>query len=175
MLLADPTLAPIEQKKTFGLWPPSKDNIADSMYPYVKKMNHEEKIKILLVGDPLGEDAARFLELDENEKIKKIRILDDTFGDVGKENIKDKEKIGVISTKDFNAEKYDFVFINSENKPLDEVMKTYYNSVKSHGIFCGNNHHKDYVKEALAKFRRGNKIGTPILVSNRLCWFWIKR
>lgn len=171
-LIPDPELFTIKQKKDFGLWPPSADNIADSIYPYVKRMR-QENVKLLLVGDTLGEDAVRFLELDTVGKIKRIDILNPTNSDTIRANISETHKIELVETGE--GKEYDLVFIDSENKLLDEVMKANYNSVKSHGIFCGNNHHKTYVKEALVKFRRGTKIGTPIMVSNRLCWFWIKR
>ena len=172
--MIDPTNAPIYQKKQFDLWPPSKDNIADSLYPYIKRMK-QDNVKILLIGDLLGEDAVRFFELNENDKIKRIDIANqsDPYPESLKANIEGNDRISIVETGE--GKEYDLVFINSENKSLDETMKSNYTCVKSNGVFCGNNHHKTYVKEALGKFRRETKIGTPISVSNRLCWFWIKR
>lgn len=171
-LVPDPELFTIQQKKEFGLWPPSADNIADSLYPYIKRMR-QDSVKLLLVGDTFGENAIRFLELDKVGKIKRIDLVGSNISDTLKSNLAGMEKVELIETGE--GKEYDLVYIDSENKSLDEVMKANYNSVKSHGIFCGNNHHKTYVKEALVTFRRGTKIGTPIMVSNRLCWFWTKR
>jgi len=183
-MLADPTLAPIEQKKTFGLWPPSKDNIADSLYPYIKRMK-QEKVSILLVGDDYGEYAIRFLELDTANKIeyihhsKSLGVSDEELKnrfEVREQNVKDFKTEKVVHPNAINKE-YDIVFIDGETMRVidDPIIKAFYDAVKSHGIFCGNDHHKTYVKDNLFKFRRDNRIGTPIHVSNRLCWFWIKR
>jgi hypothetical protein len=187
-MFADPTLMPIEEKRIMGMWPPSKDNIADSLYPYVKRMK-DEKVKILLVGDVMGENAVRFLELDNSNKIEyinlwkgELRYLPDhlaQFNDALNKNLKQySEK---IVFPDALQKKYNLVFVDSEelntdNKDLQIAqLVDAYKRVEQGGIICGNNHHKDYVKLALSNFRRSEKIGTPIQVSNRLCWFWIKR
>lgn len=178
-LLIDPTSAPVEVKKNMGLWPPSVDNIADSIYPYLKRLR-VDKVDLLEVGTSTGENAYRFFELDaENKRIGNYETIalpteDENASKIAKKNLENLPVKKIKSQAALNLEKhYDVVFINSEVKePLDKVMKKYYTLVKHHGIFCGNNHHTTLVKEALVNFRREVKIGTPINVSNRLCWFW---
>lgn len=178
--MADPTVMPIEQKKLMGLWPPSADNIADSLYPYIKRMK-KEKVSILDVGTGLGENAYRFFELDkENGKIGGYVTLDIPLNipaspETTKSNLEGLGVEFVPAGVDIGNSLFDVVFINADLKPLDKCMVKYYDNCDHHGIYCGNNHHTTHVKEALSKFRRGKKIGTPISISNRLCWFWWKR
>jgi len=63
---------------------------------------------------------------------------------------------------------YDVVITDGNDLDKD------YSLVHPSGIFVGNNHNEMSVKETLAKFRRANKIGTPILVANGV-FFWYKR
>jgi hypothetical protein len=174
-ILRDPTLFTIEEKKLAGLWPPSKDNIADSIYPYIKRMK-KEKINVLDVGVSLGETAYRLLELDTAEKIGKLICLSIGSKDTLSIASKNLENTKALITDTLDATVYDVVFINGELKgDLDNAFKTYYTLLDHNGIFGGNDHHTTHVKEALQKFRREERIGTPIHISNRLCWFWIKR
>lgn len=182
--LKDPTTFNIEEKRVMGLYPPSKDTIADSIYPYLKRLKGQN-IKVLEVGTGNGESAFRFLELDkENRRIEKYVSLnlpvksdmsDDDLKQLARENLKDVPVTIVADDTFIRQEKFDVVFINSDLIDLDNAMKRYYDYCDHNGIFCGNNHHTTHVKEALVKFRRGSRIGTPINVSNRLCWFWWKR
>jgi len=182
--LKDPTTFSIEEKRVAGLYPPSKDTIADSMYPYIKRLK-PKKVNILEVGTGSGESAYRFLELDkENHKIGKYvtinlpinsEIDEGTLKDLALENLKNAPVTIVVDDTFIRQEKFDVVYINADLKDLDNAMKKYYDYCDHNGIFCGNNHHTTHVKEALVKLRRGSKIGTPINVSNRLCWFWWKR
>lgn len=63
---------------------------------------------------------------------------------------------------------YDVVITDNEDLTRD------YSMLVSTGIFCGPNHNEMTVKEKLGKFRRDQKIGTPILVANGI-YFWYKR
>jgi len=182
--LKDPTTFSIEEKRAVGLYPPSKDTIADSMYPYIKRLK-PRKIKILEVGTGNGESAYRFLELDEeNKKIEKFvtinlpvnsEIPEDELSNIARQNLKDKPVTMLADETFIRQEKFDVVYINADLKNLDIAVEKYYHYCDHNGIYCGNNHHTTHVKEALSKFRRKVKIGTPIQVSNRLCWFWWKR
>jgi hypothetical protein len=66
------------------------------------------------------------------------------------------------------AETYDVVITNGNDLAND------YSLLHSSGIFVGDRHNEIPVKEALGKFRREEKIGTPILVANGV-YFWYKR
>lgn len=159
----------ITQSKEMGLWPLS-DLCADSMYPYIKRM--PEKVNILDVGTMKGENAVRFIELDVKNKIDTIFSIKtcDDYDDLVEKNLK--SHYGKVIMMD-PKEPVDIVCINSKTD-LDKTLKMYYNLAKSNGIFCGNNHSDTKVKEALTKFRRENKIGTPISIAHD-CWFWYRR
>jgi hypothetical protein len=168
-MLLNPEQFSIIQSKEMGIWPPS-DLIADSMYPYIKRM--PQKANILDVGTMKGENAYRFLELDTKNKIDTIFTVRTTneYDDLVSKNINSyPDKMKFCESK----EPVDLVCINS-NTDLDTTLKTYYDLVKTNGIFCGNNHSHKNVKEALTKFRRSSKIGTPILVAHDI-WFWHRR
>lgn len=64
--------------------------------------------------------------------------------------------------------KYDVVITDGIN------LKKDYSYLNPSGIFVGNNHDDMSVKEALAHFRREEKIGIPILVANGI-YFWYTR
>lgn len=181
----DPVLQTIEEKYKLGLWPPSPDCIANSIYPYILRLK-KEKVKVLDVGTFLGETAYRLLELDTKKKIEKL-VCVPTHNDNPiirprlEKNLQGLECSIVESIP--KDEKFDVILINCEvvsnvrgpDFELDNTMKTYYNHLDHNGIFAGNDHHKTYVKESLANFRRPEKIGTPIQISNKLIWFWYKR
>jgi hypothetical protein len=180
--LIDPSLQSIEEKRKIGLWPPSPDCIADSIYPYIRRMK-KASVNILDVGTFLGETAYRLLELDTIGKIEKITsfpTLRDAFvRPKAEQNLKGTRAEILVHVPDI---KFDVVMINSEVEQvrapdcsLDGTMKIFYNMLESGGIFCGNEHDKTPTKEALGKFRRTSKIGTPILISNKTTWFWVKR
>lgn len=185
LAMIDPTLQLIDEKRKIGLWPPSGDNIADSLYPYIKRFK-KASVNVLDVGVWLGETTFRLLELDTIRKIDRITGLttpnEASFAkDTAIKNLKG-TRTTVTNTLDPGV-KFDVVMINCEivsnvrgpDFQLDNTIRTYYNFLETGGIFCGNDHDKDYTKEALGKFRRTDKIGTPILIANRSTWFWIKR
>ena len=179
IMLLNPELLSITQSKQMGMWP-NGNTVADQMYPYVKRMK-EPTVKILDIGDPRGENAYRFLELDQKGKIDTIDIvqvflskpLSAELDALRAENLKacGPKKVHVVTEKKVGY--YDLVCVNSESG-LDTTLDMYYNSLKSGGIFCGNNHGHHPVKEALVAFRKKNKIGTPILTAFDV-WFWYKR
>lgn len=173
MMFKDPETYTVKEKLTVGMWPPSIDNVADSMMPYVNRMHGP--VKILIVGTFNGEAAYRFLELDEKKKIGEIvslSITDDEipFAITAEKNLQGKNvKLQVTIPE---TELFDLVFVNSEVKmPLDSLYKKYYNNVKMGGILCGNNHQDEKVREYLGVFMQENKLGLSLNISNRTVWF----
>lgn len=168
-MILNPELFSITQSKEMGMWPPS-DLTADSMYPYIKRMPN--KVSFLDVGIMKGENIFRLLEIDERKKIEYVYGIKTTedFNDLINKNLNtNDEKIVLTCPK----EPVDIVSINSKID-LDKSLEIYYPYVKKNGIFCGNNHNETSVKEALSRFRRKNKIGTPISVALDT-WFWYVR
>lgn len=168
-MFLNPEQLSIIQSREMGIWPPS-DLTATSMYPYIKRMPN--KVNILDVGTMKGENAYRYIELDEKNKIDTIFSIKttDEYNDLVDTNLKAHYgKVIMMEPK----EPVDLVCINS-NTDLDNTIKKYYDLVKSNGIFCGNNHSDSKVKDALNKFRRENRIGTPISVAYDV-WFWYRR
>jgi 2-polyprenyl-3-methyl-5-hydroxy-6-metoxy-1,4-benzoquinol methylase len=170
----NPELLSITQSKEMGVWPPGDAVFVKGIYPYIKRLKIES-VKVLDVGCMKGEISSYLLELDETEKIKKIDLVisggEKDFEKVLAENIKGQSKLSIIKEA---SDEYDVVMINANAKNLDKTMRKYYSKLKSNGIFCGNDHNSPRVKEALSSFRREDKIGTPILVTNG-SWFWYKR
>ena len=168
-MFLNPEQFSITQSREMGIWPPS-DLIADSMYPYIKRMPNQ--VNILDVGTMKGENAYRLIELDTKNKIDTIFSVKttDEYDELIDSNLKAHYGKVIFSEP---KEPVEFVCINS-NTDLDKTLNMYYSCVKSNGIFCGNNHSDKRVKEALTKFRRDNKIGTPILVAHDI-FFWYKR
>lgn len=173
-MLMNPELFSITQSKEVGLWPPGDAEHVRGIYPYIKRLK-VNKAKVLDVGCMKGEISVYMLELDESGKIEKIDLVvsggEKDFESVAKENIKIDNRLTIVSDA---KDEYDIIMVNSESKNLDKTMRKYYHKLKSNGIFCGNNHGASRVKEALTKFRREDKIGTPINVANG-SWFWYKR
>lgn len=176
-LMMDPDLFSIVQSKEMGIWPPG-NSLAHGIFPYIKRYR-SDNITILDVGCMKGENAIHILEKDENKKIEKIYgVISPVEGEEGykpeykdvlKQNTKDNSRF----TLNYKDQKVDIVCIHSQTN-LEVTLKKYYDKVKSHGIFCGNEHGTIRVREALNKFRREVKIGTPISVAND-CWFWYVR
>lgn len=176
----DPTLLPVEEKKTLGVW--ETVTFAESIYPYLKRMKHKS-VRILDVNCSLGETAYRLLELDKNiNKIKEIHCLpQDPTNETLIKNIEDSKKYVSLGGAQIVTEvsgPYDLVFLNALSCPKDKLVSLLariYKEVNPSGIFAGNEHRTTEVKEALGEFRRSNKIGTPIMIANKDYWFWYKR
>lgn len=173
-LTMDPELFSIAQSKEIGVWPPG-NIVAHGIFPYILRLK-PSTITILDVGCMKGENAIYMLDKDEKKKIEKIYgVVSPTEGqegykpeykDILKQNTKDNPRF----TLNYKDQQVDVVCIHA-NSDLDASLRKYYNKVKHNGIFCGNEHGTIRVREALSKFRREVKIGTPINVSND-CWFW---
>jgi len=171
LLTTDPELFTVQESKMMGIWPPS-DIVSHGLLPYIKRLR-VDKVSILEVGVHKGENAIQMLSNDERERIGMIYGIfygDKKIKEILQKNTANESRFSM----DVPNEDFDVVIINSECKNLTGKMEKYYNKVKSNGIFCGNNHDKKHVKEALVDFRRRCKIGTPILVSNG-SFFWYKR
>lgn len=165
----DPENFDIETKKQMGMFPQS-DMISRGMIPYAKRIK-SDTIAIAVIGDDKGENTVDFLE--NVAKIVKVNLVVDAVEyDVLQKNLAPfKGKIDFWLTKD---KQRDIVCIDRSVCTEENLIK-YYENVKHGGIFCGNGHEHVDVKEALTKFRRQSKIGTPIQVSNRSIWFWYVR
>lgn len=168
----------ITQSKAFGIWPPS-DIIAHGLYPYIHRLK-ASSVKVLDVGIMKGEGATFLLERDFGRKIEKVYGIKSYDPSMTSESIQKIEKLlqenvagNTKISLEYDDSPVDVVCIHA-NSDLDNVIEKYYNALNSNGIFCGNEHHLPRVKESLHKFRRKNKIGTPIMVSNG-SWFWYKR
>lgn len=172
-LTMDPELFSIAQAKEVGLWPPG-NIVAHGVLPYILRLK-TNNLAILDVGCMKGENAIYMLEKDTKLKIEKIYGIvsveegKQDYKDILKQNTKDNTRF----TLNYKDQPVDVVCIHSQSD-LDNTLEKYYDKVKSHGIFCGNEHGTIRVREALGRFRRNKKIGTPINVSND-CWFWYKR
>jgi hypothetical protein len=168
----NPEFFTIQQRKEFGMWPDA-DLISRGIIPYVNRIKLDA-ITVTIKSDMKGENIVDLL--DNCKKISKIYYSND-YTDMD-ERVKAafnkntepyKDKIAEVKGKKVNVVCIDESACNPERLAL------YYESVLPGGIFCGNGHESPEVKKALLDFRRGNKIGTPIDVSNRAVWFWIKR
>ena len=184
-MMLDPEFADIEQKKMFGIWPPS-DMAAHGVWPYIQRLK-KPTVNILDVGCMLGENACFLIDQDSGPKKKIDHIYcmhsfghnvlpenQDKFKAIFDKNVStrstdERKRIVMLYPKD----KVDVVCIH-HNSNLDKALSDYYDAVLPNGIFCGTEHGLTEVKEALGRFRRAKKIGTPINVSNG-CWFWYKR
>lgn len=170
-LTMDPELFSIAQSKEMKTWPPS-NIVAHGVLPYILRLK-PNTVTILDVGCMKGENAIYMLDKDEKKKIEKIYGVvsggKSEYKDILKQNTKDNPRF----TLNYKDQDVDVVCVHAQSD-LDNTLEKYYDKVKSYGIFCGNEQASDYVREALNKFRRKNKIGTPINVSND-CWFWYKR
>lgn len=176
----DPNFLDIKSQIQLGMWP-KPDNMATAIAPYIRRLKTSESLIVVDVGVDKGETSYAILSdcpnvgkvygvdtnKEETEEAKMIRQLLEantkSFGDrfVSKETYMKKEFADVICV--------------DSNSGLDKTLKGYYSKLKPSGIFCGNDHDKQEVKEALTRFRRENKIATPIQIINRSVWFWYKR
>lgn len=176
-MFLDPTLFSITQSKEMGLWPPS-DLVAHGVWPYINRLK-ETNLRILDVGVMKGENAMFLLEKDTGNKIKKVYGVV-SYDPEHKKDFNNYEE--VLKTNTNGVDRISLAYIDQSchvvcihaYSDLNYNLEKYYAAVKSNGIFCGNEHHLPRVKESLSAFRRKNKIGTPIMVSNG-CWFWYKR
>lgn len=176
-MLLDPTQFSIIQSKEMGLWPPS-DIVAHGVWPYINRLK-EVSIRVLDVGVMKGENAAFLLENDKEKKIEKIygvvsydparKTEFENYEKILRNNMQSMDRFSLGDT----SKSFHVVCIHADSD-LDITLEKYYDTLYPNGIFCGNEHGQVRVKEALGKFRRKNKIGTPIMVAND-CWFWYKR
>lgn len=171
----DPELFDIERKKLFHLWP-DVESISYSITPYIKRLKRD-KLALVVVNDLKGENSVDFL--DNCDKIAKINVVNnyddlnpdvDTIKELFNQNTSKRKEI----QRGFEIKERDVVCIDKSACTV-ENLELYYKAVKSGGIFCGNGHNEHAVKEALSNFRRTNKIGSPILIANKVTWFWYKR
>lgn len=173
-MFGDPDFFEISQLKTMGMWPASTMT-SRGIIPYVNRIR-KDKIKITVVGDLKGDTV---LDLLENcPKIFRLYVVNQYSDDEKSQTYK---KLFETNTKEFaskirhKSDKESDVVCIDQSACTSENLKLYYPLVKSGGIFCGNGHEYVPVKDELNKFRREVRIGTPIQVSNRAVWFWVKR
>jgi hypothetical protein len=166
----NPEYFDIENLKMFGMWPNGL-MLSKGIVPYIKRKGTD--LKINMIDDMKGENTFDILENCPN--VKKVylynSITDENYEKALKSNLKGFPG-NKINTRKL-ADDADFVCVHRSSCDPDK-LKVYYDQLKSGGIFCGSDHDTDQVKVALTSFRRSNKIGTPIQISNRTIWFWIK-
>ena len=170
--MLNPDFFTVEQNKEMGMWPPS-DIAGVGVAPYVNRLKKDE-VLVLDVGVKKGDNAVYLLEKCPKVTVYGVEIDSrdqPEITEVRTKNLKDNIRYFNSWNGDIS---FDVVCIDASLSELDSNMKTFYNKLKSGGIFCGNEHHLTHVKEALGKFRRESKIGTPIHIANG-AWFWIKR
>lgn len=75
----------------------------------------------------------------------------------------------------FKDDNFHFVFIDGKHdtKNVFEDLKNYYSKVMSGGIIAGNGFSINSVWEGIDKFRKENRITTPIHIIDAT-WFWYK-
>jgi hypothetical protein len=176
MLEMDPDFFEIDRQIPLGMFPRSTMT-SRGIIPYVNRMaNREEKIKITVVGDLKGETVVDLL--DNCPKIFRIFVVNEY---TDSEDDKKMKKLFEVNTEKYKN-KIKFMsdrqsnFVCIENRACTvENLKKYYSLVRVGGVFAGNGHEYDHTKIALSEWRRAEKIGIPILVSNRATWFWYKR
>ena len=168
----------IETLKSIGMWP-NANLISRGIAPYIRRLK-KEKVSVIFVGDKKGEQVADLIELC-GDKIEKVCVVNDYEGDDAeilkslfkKNTVKYADKITTQVMMN-EGDVFDVVCIDEFSCNKENFLLTY-SFVPSNGIFCGGGHETNTVKSALNEFRRGEKIGTPIQVSNRAIWFWNKR
>lgn len=173
-MFGDPELFEIEQLKAMGMWP-STTMTSRGIIPYVNRMR-VEKLRITVVGDLKGDTTVDLLE--NCPKITRIFVVNNYEDDEKSQAYKKLFEVNTKAYKDkirFKSDRESSVVCIDQSACTSDNLKLYYNLLKSGGIFCGNGHEYVPVKDELSKFRREVKIGTPIQVSNRAVWFWIKR
>ena len=168
----NPEYFDIKNLKMFGMWP-HQSSISRGIAPYIKRMS-KDKVSVLIFGDHKGEQAVDLVDLC-GDKLEKVCVVSNTDDDLIK-------ALFVTNTKGYNQITVDMVWFEQfdvvcvlENSCDEETLERCYKNLPGNGIFCGNGHEADKVKVALTAFRRNQKIGTPIQVSNRAIWFWNKR
>ena len=177
-MIGDPEFFDVDTKKAMGLWP-DISSTSRGIIPYINRMR-EDKIRVTFVGSMTEKGETIRDILDSCPKVSRIFVSDPygyTENDTNqrykelfdKNTSMYKDKIRFKSDRESNV-----VCIDSSTCTSD-ILNLYYPLVKPGGIFCGNGHDTNAVKDELSKFRRKVKIGTPIQVSNRTVWFWYKR
>jgi hypothetical protein len=176
----NPEYFDIEQLKTFGMWP-NMSHISRGIAPYVRRLR-KEKVSITIIGDNKGEIASDLYDLcgDKIEKIYSINsyggedanIIRELF-DKNTRHLRENQLIEMKSEIE-KGDEIDVLCID-EHACENALLTKVYGFVPSNGIFCGSGHDTKTVKNILNEFRRSEKIGTPIQVSNRSTWFWYKR
>lgn len=169
-MMLDPNAMTIEQKKTMGLWP-EPTLAAHGIIPYARRLTKRQNrpLRVLDIGTMRGENV---VFLNDQLDVEYFCVIHSNSTPQIKEiYAKNTAHLSNIM-EDFPKQEFDIVCIDAHSN-LDKMLPKYYNYTRSGGIFCGNEHELVPVKEALGKFRRSSRIGTPINVSNE-CWFWIK-
>jgi SAM-dependent methyltransferase len=165
--MIDPDKLTVREKKLLGMWPP-QDSVAHAITPYIKRMSGE--IDVLDIGVGKGENIVYLHENAPN--ISKIYGLSHSneFEEILVRNMEGLDKVD----RQYDHRQTSVVMVSMNDAVNAELLSMYYAKVKPSGIFAGDFHTEPYVKEALSKFRRKDKIGHPIQVVNRTIWFWKK-
>lgn len=166
----DPDFLNINQKRDINLWPDTS-LVSRCVIPYINRMK-QETVTVTIVGDDRGESTYDILK--ECPKVSRVAVVDyeydSRFKELREQNVASvREKISYDTIGQTEV-----VCVVGKACTFDNLNK-FYSFVKSGGIFAGSNHDYPQIKEALNKFRRHVKIGTPIQIAHRTNWFWNKR
>lgn len=181
-MFGDPEFFDVKTSKQMGMWP-GPNQMSTGIVPYIRRMK-ENKPSVFLYGVLKGDDGIDILEktnavIFTYEKFKGQNEKVVSYNTILKNNLKDHDEIckrryNMIDDPSRYMKCFDVVLVNM-NECLDFDLKLAYGTVKSNGLFGGNFHDVGRVKDTLNKFRRDNKIGTPISIAHKFIWFWYKR
>lgn len=148
-----------------GTWPPTALP-ARTLVPYLKRMKKD--ITALVVGDVSGANIRYLYNNVPNLSMVYTDIEESQKSDLFRENLLD--FITRIDVDD-GVMTYDLVFI-ANVFPTPEQLSSLYKRVNENGYFGGCNYNSDKNIQILKDFRRANKIGVPINVTESSAWFW---
>jgi hypothetical protein len=181
-MFGDPEFFDIRTSKQMGMWP-GPNQMSIGINPYINRMK-ESKPSVLLYGVLKGDDIIDILEktnavIFTYEKFKDQDEKATLYNTTLKNNLKDheelcKNRINAVTDLSRYMKYFDVVLVNMD-ECLEFDLKLAYDTAKTKGIFGGNLHDTVRVKDILNKFRRENRIGTPISIAHKSIWFWYKR
>jgi len=96
------------------------------------------------------------------------------------EEYKDKVKFIFLPAddahQDIQNESLNYIFIDGDHsfKAVRKDMNHYFCKVKVGGIFAGHDYHLPEVHQAVAQFRKDNKIDAELKTCANSVWYWIK-
>lgn len=187
----------IEEQKTSIGWPPEYCS-SIGLIPYIKRLG--DKIVGLEIGTEKGESA--YVILDRCPNVRKLYTIDHykrwiNWNGTVPEDIQKKFK--AIADKNlapferrvkqlvgsspemlsalYGPDTFDFVYIDGSPSKFDTMsdLKVAWSLLKKKGLLMGHNYQFGEVNEAVHKFRKDEKISSPINKSTNGTYFWYKQ